>query len=128
MITIADSASSQSDCSLPSPSTGDYCHVTHEVVFPVGVVTQEVTIQLIDDQIAEGEEAFYVQLVEGEGLTNAILHGNIRSKVIIEDTEDCELYANRRVLSDIQSLLMQTIVFSFWASPGEIESVYWRLQ
>ncbi len=56
----------------------------------MGVVTQEVTIQLIDDQIAEGEEAFYVQLVEGEGLTNAIVYGNVRSKVTIADTEDCK--------------------------------------
>lgn len=89
IVTVADSASPRADCSLRS--TGDYCHLEQEVVFLEGVVTQEIAVQLIDDQVAEGEEAFYVQLVEGERLTNAILHGNVRSKVIIEDTEDCEL-------------------------------------
>lgn len=94
VMTVPGSASSQVDCPLSPPATGDYCHLTQEVVFQVGVVTQEVTIQLIDDQVAEGQETFYVQLVEGEGLTNAILHGNVMSMVNIEDTEDCELDTN----------------------------------
>lgn len=62
------------------------------VVFEVGVVSQDVNISILDDHMAEGEESFYVQLLEGEGLTNAILHGNIKSRVIITDTEDCKLY------------------------------------
>ena len=89
-MTVPDSASPSPQDDCPS-SAGDYCDLTREVVFPVGVVTQEVTVHLIDNEVAEGEEAFYVQLVEGEGLTNAILHGNVRSRVIIEDREDCEL-------------------------------------
>lgn len=56
----------------------------------MGVVSQDISILLLDDHVAEGVESFYVQLLEGEGLTNAILHGNVKSKVIITDTEDCK--------------------------------------
>ena len=96
--TSQDSASSELNCStlLDNSSdtllqgAGDFCHLRQEVVFPVGVVMQEVTIRLLDDDIAEGEEIFFVQLLEEEGLTNAILHGNVRSKVTITDMEDCK--------------------------------------
>ncbi len=95
--TVPGSASSQENCSLlphaqyASQGGGDFCQLTQEVVFPVGVARKTLTIQLLDDDVPEGEETFHVQLLEGEGLVNAILHGNVRSKVTISDTEDCEL-------------------------------------
>ena len=60
------------------------------MVFDVGVVSQVVSILLLDDQMAEGVESFNVQLLEGEGLTNAIVYGNVMSKIIITDVEDCK--------------------------------------
>lgn len=95
---MSDSASSPENCSLllvtsdlSLQGAADFCHIRQEVVFPVGVVLQQVTVQLLDDEVAEGEESFFVQLLEEEGLTNAVLHGNIRSKVTITDVEDCKL-------------------------------------
>ncbi len=84
------SASSQGNCSLTPHSSGDFCWLPQEVVFPVGVATQTLTIQILDDGVAEGEETFHVQLVEGEGLVNAILHGTVRSSITITDMEDCK--------------------------------------
>ena len=60
------------------------------MVFAVGVVLQEVSVRIVNDVLPEEEEFFYVQLVEGE-VTSALLHGNVRSKVIITNREDCEL-------------------------------------
>ena len=95
--TSPDSASSLQNCSLPHlnshqhKSKGDYCQLVQEVVFPVGVASRTLSIELVDDEVPEGKETFYVQLLEGEGLRNAILSGNVRSKVTITDIEDCEL-------------------------------------
>lgn len=93
VFTSPDTATSQETCSSPNtpPLAGrDFCQLRQEVVFPVGVVSQHVTVQLLDDEVAEGEESFLVQLLEGEGLSKAILHGNLRTRVTITDTEDCE--------------------------------------
>lgn len=76
--------------SATPPAPGDFCQLTQVVVFPIGVVIRQVSVQLLDDQAAEGEESFYVELVVGKELTNAILHGNLRSMVTITDTEDCK--------------------------------------
>ena len=57
----------------------------------MGVVSQDVRIRLLDDQEGEGMESFHVKLVEGEGLSNAILHGNVISTITITDIEDCKL-------------------------------------
>ncbi len=73
---------------------GDFCGLIQEVVFPVGVASQEVTVHLLDDSIAEGPEYFYLQLLEGVGLTKAILQRNIRSKITITDTEDCKCFSH----------------------------------
>lgn len=103
--TMSDSATSQDNCSLLLEASadahlvaGDFCHLRQEVVFPVGVGMRKVTVQLLDDAVAEGEESFFVQLLEEEGLTNAILHDNIRSKVTITDVEDCELLCYRCIV------------------------------
>lgn len=69
---------------------GDFCPLTQEMVFPVGVTTQSVRIQLVDDQTAEDQEVFYIQLLENDLLRNAILHGNVRSEVLISNEEDCK--------------------------------------
>lgn len=92
VVTIPDSATFHENCSLLTNRTakGDFCSLSQEVIFPRGVVTREVTVQLIDDQIAEGEESFHVQLVEGEGLVNAILHRNASATFTIIDSEDCK--------------------------------------
>lgn len=91
-------ASPRLNCSLPSQlqsqqlaASGDYCHFSQEVVFPVGVARQSISIQIVDDDVPEGEETFFVQLLQEEGLHNAILTGHIRSKVTITDIEDRKL-------------------------------------
>ncbi len=94
VVTHAGSATPQANCSSHStglPSVGaDFCHVSLTVVFEVGVSVKEVTIVLLDDQIAEGDESFYVSLVEGEGLHNGILSDNSQTQVFITDYEDCK--------------------------------------
>ena len=91
--TISGTASSQENCSQhaqASSSGGDFCKLRTEVVFPVGEAVQGLTVKLLDDNDAEGMEYFYLQLLKEEGLSNAILHGKVKSKVIIDDMEDCK--------------------------------------
>lgn len=80
----------QKNCSISGPLSGDFCKLTQDVVFPVGVVSQEVRIQLLDDQIAEGYETFSVQLLRDNNLLNAILRDRSEVEVTITDTEDCK--------------------------------------
>ena len=92
------------NCSLPYQQTQhtasrDYCHFSQEVVFPVGVASQSISIQIVDDDVPEGEETFYVQLLQEEGLHNAILNGHKRSRVTITDIEDRESLEARHTIS-----------------------------
>lgn len=87
------------------------------MIFPRGVVTREVTVQLIDDQIAEGEESFHVQLVEGEGLVNAILHRNASATFTIIDSEDCK-FTLQCIIWNYTLSLIQITVCACWANLG----------